>query len=83
MAAHSFDRLPEDRRVTFGKAFGQRIHSLRQRAGLTQEQLAELADIDRSYIQRIEAGLRTPSVEIVIRLQKALKCGWDDLFRNL
>ena len=68
--------------MTFAKAFGQRIHALRQQAQLTQEQLCERADIDRSYIQRIEAGLRTPSVEVVVKLQKALKCDWEDLFRN-
>ncbi len=68
--------------MTFAKAFGQRIYALRQRSKLTQEQLCERANIDRSYVQRIEAGRRTPSVEIVIKLQKALKCDWSDIFKG-
>lgn len=46
---------------------------------LTQEQLAEKADISRRYLQEIEAGEMNPTVNILSRLRKALKCSWDDL----
>ncbi len=62
---------------------GRRIHRLRVAKGLTQEQLCERADIDRSYIQRIEAGTRTPSIEIVVRIQKGLNCTWDELLKGI
>lgn len=69
--------------MSVSKNFGRRIHRLRVAKGLTQEQLCELAEIDRSYIQRIEAGTRTPSIEIVVRIQKGLGCGWDELLKGL
>jgi transcriptional regulator with XRE-family HTH domain len=43
-------------------------------ANLTQEQLAERADIDRSFMQKIEAGTSTPTVEVLVRLRRAVKC---------
>jgi transcriptional regulator with XRE-family HTH domain len=69
--------------MSVSKNLGRRIHRLRVGKGLTQEQLCELAEIDRSYIQRIEAGTRTPSIEIVIRIQKSLDCSWDELLKGL
>jgi len=65
--------------VSFRKAFGQNVYRLRTRQGLTQEQLCELAEIDRSYVQRIESGSSNPTVEVAVRLRKALKCTWDEL----
>tara|TARA_R110002049_G_scaffold137349_3_gene297295 strand:- start:362 stop:508 length:147 start_codon:yes stop_codon:yes gene_type:complete len=46
---------------------------------MSQEKLAEVARIDRRYVQRIEAGIANPSVEVLERLKTALKCTWDDL----
>jgi DNA-binding XRE family transcriptional regulator len=64
------------------KIFGQNVSRLRAEAGLTQEQLCELAEIDRSYLQRIEKGTSEPTVSVALRLRLALKCSWDDLFRG-
>jgi len=69
--------------MSFSKDFGRRIQRLRMTNGLTQEQLCESANIDRSYIQRIEAGTRIPSIEIVFRIHKALGCTWDELMKGL
>jgi transcriptional regulator with XRE-family HTH domain len=44
----------------------------RRRKPLTQVQLAELANVDQTYISLIERGLRTPSDEIKQRLAEAL-----------
>ena len=49
------------------------IRQLRERADLTQEQLAKRAKVARSYIALIEAGYKkNPSLEIVKRLARAL-----------
>ena len=50
---------------------------------MTQEQLCERAEIDRSYLQRIEKGTSSPTIEVVIRLRSALESSWDELFEGL
>jgi transcriptional regulator with XRE-family HTH domain len=47
---------------------------------LTQEKLAEKADISRRHLQRIESGEKNPSVGIIAGLRRALDCSWNDLF---
>jgi len=53
---------------------GKKIKELRERYGITQETLAEQADIDYKYLQRIE-GKRPPNlkIETLEKLAKALK----------
>ncbi len=65
------------------KVFGQTVYRLRQRAQLTQEKLAEKADISTRHVLFIEAGQRSPKVEIIARLKKALGCSWDELMKGL
>jgi len=55
------------------KAFGKVVREIRTEKGLTQEKLAELAEIDRTYIYRIEYGLREPSFSIFLKLIEGLK----------
>ena len=44
-----------------------------------QEELAELAEIDRPYVQRIERGTANPGIEIVGRLREVFEVSWSDL----
>ena len=53
-------------------AFGQNVRKRRETRGLTQEVLAEQADLDRTYISDIERGMRNPGVKNIVRLAKAL-----------
>lgn len=53
--------------------FGKVIRQVREEKGITQEKLAELAEVDRTYIYRIETGKRSPSLDIVFRIADALK----------
>lgn len=50
---------------------------------MTQEDLCERAEIDRSYLQRIENGTSNPTIEVAHRLKQALKCEWADIFFGL
>ena len=50
---------------------------------MTQEGVAESADISRRYLQQIEAGQMNPTIKVVSRMRKALDCSWDDLLRNI
>lgn len=62
---------------------GRNICRLRSERGITQERVCELADVDRGYFQRVEAGKQNMTVEYLERMRKALKCNWSDLFRGL
>lgn len=62
------------------RRFGDRIRLLRAEAGLTQERLAELAHLDRSYLANVEGGGRNPTLDVMHRLAVALKVDIGDLF---
>lgn len=53
-------------------AFGQILRKYRLQQKLSQEKLAELADLDRTYISQIERGLKSPSISTLIALVGAL-----------
>ncbi len=44
----------------------------RRGLGLSQEALAEKADIDRTYVSGVERGVRNPTVTVVARFASAL-----------
>jgi len=50
---------------------------------LTQEQLAEMADISRRYVQLLEAGHYAPTIEVASRLRAAFGVSWDELLKGL
>jgi transcriptional regulator with XRE-family HTH domain len=54
------------------KAFGRRIKTIRSEQGISQEQLGQLAELDRTYISGIERGLRNVSLINIERLAAAL-----------
>jgi transcriptional regulator with XRE-family HTH domain len=49
------------------------VRRLRLERGYTQEELSELADINRNYTGMIERGERSPTVDMLEKLSKALK----------
>lgn len=53
---------------------GSRIRAQRKRIGLTQEQLALVADVDRSYYGAVERGERNITFTVLCRLCLALEC---------
>ena len=55
------------------------MNRLRQLRGMTQEVLAELAEVDRRYVQRIEAGTANPGVDVLARLRQTFQCTWVEL----
>ncbi len=65
------------------KTFGQNVYRLRNKAEMTQEMLAERADISRRYVQMIEAGRYSPTIEVASRIRTALKASWDELLRGM
>ncbi len=53
-------------------AFGRAVRRIRVSLGLSQEDLADLANIHRTYIGGIERGERNPTLTMIYRLAEAL-----------
>jgi transcriptional regulator with XRE-family HTH domain len=64
-------------------AFGRCVRCQRDAKGLSQEQLAEKADLDRTYISDIERGARNPGIKNVVRLARALGISTAELVRGI
>jgi transcriptional regulator with XRE-family HTH domain len=64
-------------------ALGVRVKELRERQGLSQEQLAERADLHVTYISGIERGQRNPGLNILASLAKALRMSLPSLVTDL
>lgn len=67
--------------ATLTEKFGLRIRELRKKQGLTQEKLAELAEIDYSYLNLIESGKKNPSLKRIGKLARVLKVSLSELFK--
>jgi transcriptional regulator with XRE-family HTH domain len=63
--------------------FGERIRSLRKARDLSQEELADLCELDRTYISGIERGLRNVSLRNIKALANALEVSLSDLFKGI
>jgi transcriptional regulator with XRE-family HTH domain len=63
--------------------FGRRLRELRLEKGLSQEKLANLSEIDRTYIPGIENGKRNVSIKILERLSKVLSISLSDMLKDL
>lgn len=59
---------------------GKKIKKLRTALGLTQEELANKIESSRLYINHIEQGRKSPSLEILEKIAKILKVQIKDLF---
>ena len=53
--------------------FGTELRKLRERAGLSQEQLADRAGVHRTYVSLLERNKKSPTIDVLFRLCKALR----------
>jgi transcriptional regulator with XRE-family HTH domain len=65
--------------VQEAELFGRRLREIRKERGLTQEALAESADLSGNYISDLELGRKVPSLTILVRLSQALEVATTDL----
>ena len=61
------------------KLLGGGIRKYRKLAGFTQERLAEKVDLNPVYMGQIERGFKVPTVDVLLRIAKALKVRLRDL----
>jgi len=66
-------------RTSVQQKLGKKIQGLRKDNKLTQEKLAEMTGLDRTYISDIERGVRNPSLKSLQKLAGALKISISDL----
>lgn len=74
---------PKDRKTRLQKAFGEKLRSRRLENKLSQEKLADLADLHFTYVSSVERGERNISLENMGKLAKALNCKISDLVEGL
>lgn len=59
--------------ATVTQKLGTKIKKIRKQKGFTQEKLAEMANIDYSYLNLIESGKRNPSIKRLHKIAKVLE----------
>ena len=62
---------------------GQRVRTARLRLGINQEELADRADVDRTYVSSVERGLRNVTLLTICGLADALEIDPADLVEGL
>lgn len=62
--------------------FAKRLKQIRQSRGLSQEELAEIAGLHRTYVGSVERGERNVSIDNMERLSKALEVDITELLKN-
>jgi transcriptional regulator with XRE-family HTH domain len=74
---------PRERKTNLQKAFGAELRKIRLEQGLSQEALADLADLHFTYVSSVERGERNISLENIGKLAKALGYRIKDLFEKI
>ena len=71
------------RKESLLRSVGARVRKCREQREWTQEDLAERAELDRSYIAGIEAGLRNPSIKAVAKIARGLELTLSELLQTV
>jgi transcriptional regulator with XRE-family HTH domain len=58
--------------VELKKVFGEVVVKVRKEKGISQEQLALSAEIDRTFMSKMERGKNQPSLDTIFAISKAL-----------
>jgi transcriptional regulator with XRE-family HTH domain len=62
---------------------GKEIARIRERIGLSQEELAFRAEVHRTYISQLERGLKSPTVSVILKISSALKVSASSLLASI
>ena len=63
--------------------FGSRLRAVREATGISQERLAHICGLDRTYIGVIERGKKNPSLVTIVRIATGLQVDPAELVRGL
>jgi transcriptional regulator with XRE-family HTH domain len=62
---------------------GEKVRELRDRKGISQEELAHLAGLDRTYVGGVERGERNPTILSSLKVSGALGVSLSDLVEGV
>jgi transcriptional regulator with XRE-family HTH domain len=63
-------------------AFGESVRGIRKQRGVSQESLALMCGLDRTYISGIERGTRNPSLTNILKIAAALGVSPAEIFAS-
>ena len=63
----------DSRLIRLKRGLAQSVKLRRKELGLSQEKLADMAEIDRTYASQIERGVANPSLEVLYRMARSLE----------
>lgn len=66
--------------MNLAEFFGPAVRRHRKVLRLSQEELADRAEIDRTYISGVERGRRNPTLEVMQRIAQSLGSDLDVIF---
>lgn len=64
---------------TLQERFGEKLRAVRKEKGVSQEKMAQLAELDRTYVSSVERGLRNVSLGTIAKFARALRVKLADL----
>jgi transcriptional regulator with XRE-family HTH domain len=70
-------------RKNLTSAFGNVMRAFRLQSGMSQEDLADVAEVHRTYVSSVERGERNISLQNIDRLLTSLNKSWIDLGKAL
>jgi transcriptional regulator with XRE-family HTH domain len=65
------------------KILGSVIKQIREEKQISQEVLSGLANMNRSYLSKIELGLRNPTISVLYKIADALNVNASDILRDV
>lgn len=71
-----------ERAADIGAIFGEVLRRHRSEKNISQEELAFLAGVDRTFISRLERGIRQPTITTIIGIGQALGVSAAELVRE-
>ena len=67
----------------YRKIFGEAVRARRKALDISQEKLAEKADLHHNYVGEIERGEKAATIDTIVKIAKALGVCARDLFRDV
>ncbi len=62
--------------------FGEKLHTLRRRNGLTQKQISNMLGVSQVYIVQLEKGQKTPNIAMLLKICDLFGTSCDKLIRD-
>jgi transcriptional regulator with XRE-family HTH domain len=69
--------------LTLNESIAKTLIKHRHLSKLSQEDLAELAGIHRTYVSQIERGLKVPTIAILFKISRALSVQPSDFIKEI